>query len=83
MPRYIDANKLEELCDIMSEKCDGSGESIWNQFCTMVECSPTADVIEVVRCKNCIYREGSVCNYSSVYVRPNGYCQWGERKCND
>lgn len=50
MPRYVDADKLESLCDIMSDKCDdGIGESIWNQFRTVVECSPTVDVVEVVR----------------------------------
>ena len=41
---------------------------------------PTADVVEVVRCKDCKYKEGSACDYSAVYVRPNGYCQWGERR---
>ena len=41
---------------------------------------PTADVVEVVRCKDCKYKEGSVCDYSAVYVRPNGYCQWGEKR---
>lgn len=47
LPRYIDATKLEELCEIMGDKCDdGSGESLWNQFKTVVECSPTADVVE-------------------------------------
>lgn len=35
---------------------------------------------EVVRCKDCLYRVGNACDYSAVYVRPNGYCQWGERK---
>lgn len=35
---------------------------------------------EIVRCKDCKYREGSACDYSAVYVRPNGYCQWGERR---
>ena len=44
--RLIDADKLEELCDIMAEKCGGSEESIWNQFRTTVELSPTADVVE-------------------------------------
>ena len=39
--RLIDADKLCELCDIMAEKCDGIGESIWNQFRTTVEWSPT------------------------------------------
>lgn len=44
--RLIDADKLEELCDIMAEKCGENGESIWNQFRTVVECSPTVDVPE-------------------------------------
>ena len=35
---------------------------------------------EIVRCKDCKYREGSMCDYSAVYVRPNGYCQWGEKE---
>lgn len=34
---------------------------------------------EIVRCKDCKFKEGSCCDYSAVYVRPNGYCQWGER----
>lgn len=41
---------------------------------------PTPDVVEVVRCKDCKYREGSACDYSAVYVRPEGYCQWGEKE---
>lgn len=35
--RLIDAGKLEELCNIMAEKCDGIGTSIWEQFRTTVE----------------------------------------------
>lgn len=41
--RLIDADKLESLCDIMADKCDGIGESIWSQFRTTVEWSPTID----------------------------------------
>lgn len=41
---------------------------------------PTVDAVKVVRCKDCMYRDGNACDYSSVYVRPNGYCQWGRRK---
>lgn len=40
----------------------------------------TVDAPEVVRCKDCMYRYGNVCDYSAVYVRPHGYCQWGRRK---
>lgn len=35
---------------------------------------------ELVRCTDCKHNDGSCCDYSAVWVRPNGYCQWGERK---
>ena len=34
---------------------------------------------ELVRCKDCKHRQGNACDYSAVWVRPNGFCQWGER----
>lgn len=34
---------------------------------------------ELVRCRDCKHREGSACDYSAVWVRENGFCQWGER----
>ena len=45
--------------------------------------APTADVVEVVRCKDCKHKQGSACDYSAVWVQPNGYCQWGERRDDD
>ena len=36
------------------------------------------DMEEVVRCKDCRYRDGEECNYSAVIVHPNGYCYWGK-----
>lgn len=39
-----------------------------------------ADYVQVVRCKDCKYKQGSACDYSAVWVRPNGFCHWGERK---
>lgn len=35
---------------------------------------------QIVRCKDCMYRDGNACDYSAVYVRPHGYCQWGRRE---
>ena len=91
MPRYIDATKLEELCDIMADKCDGgTGESIWNQFRTTVEWSPTADVVEVVRCKDCVwyderrpYANGHTlyeCRNLERFLPPDFFCKDGERR---
>lgn len=45
MPRLIDADKLIELCNIMADKCDGIGKSIWEQFAITVEWSPTVDAV--------------------------------------
>ena len=45
-----------------------------------IEEMPTVDAVPVVRCKDCKYKQGSACDYSAVWVRPNGFCSWGERK---
>ena len=50
------------------------------ELAELIETEPTVDAVEVVRCKDCLYRDGSACDYSAVYVRQNGYCQWGRRK---
>lgn len=39
-----------------------------------------AEVVgEMVRCNDCKHRNGSACDYSAVWLRENGFCQWGER----
>ena len=55
-------------------------ESLSEDWCKQIDMMPTVDAVKVVRCKDCKYKKGSVCDYSAVYVRPNGYCQWGERR---
>lgn len=75
--RLIDADKLEELCDIMSEKCGDIGESIWNQFRTTVECSPTIEAEPVRRgsewqwCHDCkeYDKENHCCHRWSTMIR--------------
>lgn len=45
----------------------------------------TAEVIEVVRCKDCIYSSyyGKICHCGvGRYVNPEHYCSYGERKEN-
>lgn len=58
---------------------------------------PTADVVEVVRCKECVFWDVEktglvdecVCKMHSVvkvhsrYTNPTDYCSYGERKCED
>lgn len=49
-----------------------------------VDAQPTADVVEVVRCKDCKrHIENDVgdifCNYHGVSMLENDYCSYGER----
>lgn len=84
MPRYIDANKLEEICDIMAEKNGDIGESIWNMFRTTIEWSPTIDAVPVVRCKDCRFYYRQECTRSKVeYKKSTDYCSKGERRTDE
>lgn len=79
MSRYIDADALlkgHEDHELISTHL------IWN--------APTADVVEIVRCKDCKHHEGLLNNNDGnvlcwvhdidVIVDRNGYCNYGERK---
>lgn len=76
--RAFDADKLLDILDVMIV-----GHKSASDVYDVVDRMPTVDAVPVVRCKDCLYREGSIwysCDYSAVYVRPNGYCQWGRKK---
>lgn len=66
-----------------------------NEHCRLfVSEIPTADVVEVVRCKDCKHCklqypvkakgeeaiEGYYCYFNREYVKPTHYCSYGERK---
>ena len=46
---------------------------------TKVKQIPTADAVEVIRCKDCDDWIGDICR-ELRYGDPNGYCAWAERK---
>lgn len=83
MSKYIDAVYFcEKICRCKDDSCDKSNCPILN--------APTADVVEVVRCKDCkyCYKMG----VSGLYwackhpdrnpngCSPNDYCNYGERE---
>lgn len=39
--RLIDADNLIELCEIMTDKCGETGESVWGQYQMVAEDLPT------------------------------------------
>ena len=90
MRRYIDAEDVEKRIDIVM----GSEPKAWDKKALrelkmyVVHAVPTADVVEVVRCKDCKY--GKIdslfcCEYEcSVFgnsnVEANDFCSYGELK---
>ena len=95
MSRYIDANLLlEEIEDNLPINWTDSDRELQEQFDYqvfkhMVDYQPTADVVEVVRCKDCIHRYNPYGNdeyYCDLdremvgLVRKEDYCSGGERR---
>ena len=94
MRRYIDADKLVAWCnETYNAQSTVGGKAYVNAFLTKVLSCPTADVVEVVRCKDCKYAEhcyGDVfdcrCPHTpfatdeySISCNGNDYCSYGER----
>lgn len=81
MSRYIDADELE---DTMLYGMCGTGYQ--TLALSLIKEVPTADVVEIVRCKDCKY-EKTCCR--NIIDDPDGipvqidYCSYGERKDGD
>lgn len=95
MSRYIDADRLVAWCqNTFQMQSTTAGKAFVNDFLTAVLSCPTADVVEVVRCKDCKYchhraipnNERYECEYHGYsdevvnYVNPTHYCSHGERR---
>ena len=87
--RYIDVT--DENIQAVLEKVPYYPDEIW-KFTAMTERFQTVDAVEVVRCKDCRHRihdevtKEWFCNSwhsGFVYVKPNDFCSYGERKCPD
>lgn len=74
--RLIDAEKLWLTTEYTE---DGKVHKYYEQF--EVDNAPTIDAVQVVRCKDCKYYNGEYddCAYD-IFVKPNGYCMYGEEK---
>lgn len=105
MSRYIDADvTLETLKELLfktainnvgytrdvDEVCKDIAD---NRLSVWMEYVPSADVVEVVRCKDCVYKriqDDGITHYyyCALEDRPNrqwsvddtDFCSWGERK---
>ena len=79
--------------EIQDNKAVGIGEFLFAVIRGIIENQPAADVVEVVRCKNCEYFIASkykpFCQYhtnnagycdEACWVNENDFCSYGERK---
>ena len=81
MSRYIDADKLMNYANNMKDKTIDAND---------IARFPTADVVEVIRCKDCLHFDNetkwTVCTrwsadpYEQASVGKNDFCSHGERE---
>lgn len=104
MAEYIDkadlVKRLENRVKDYGRDCNSNAPIIsgtYQAVLHMVENLPTADVVSVVRCKDCKrcehfypecdingnHREAYYCKSIKGDVKPDDYCCWGERRSND
>ena len=80
MSRYIDADVF-----MKNLKTNEHGDTDVNQVEIAINKS-RADVVEVVRCKNCKWWDSDCgwCDlWGNTHEYKDGYCSYGERKTND
>lgn len=82
MSRYIDADKvlgkMRKTFDMQDLYLPIHLKEL------IIDDMPTADVVEVVRCKDCVYYHPSYCEiwskYGTVQTKEQGFCYMAERK---
>ena len=92
MSRYIDADKMQKDLD---ERKWVVTELMYSWITSLIERQPTVDVVEVVRCKDCVssrplnrndrfesrYSEGCIyCMRTDEGVAYDDYCSYGEKR---
>ncbi len=86
MSRYIDADKAIEVWKDQ-DYIKVSSQEVNARI--MLDAVPSADVVKVIRCKDCKYRKKVLncsygeCIYSASMVTDNDFCSNGEVKTNE
>ena len=80
MARYIDANKVMEEIN----RTGGHNLCGWQTIGVkaLIDRQQTADVVEVVRCKDCKHFVSEICrhDFAMNFCRGDDFCSYGERK---
>lgn len=91
MAEYIEREAVLAICREMSA-CEwnhrvspASWADAYNQFAEDVEEIPAADVVEVVRCKDCKHRDGELGqpNIVCYQMHDDDFCSYGEWREGD
>lgn len=78
---YIEIEKVLETARNGYHSDFGRSMADLTSLQEVLEDTPTADVVEVVRCRDCKhYSGGRFCYYSENTVLDNDYCSYGERR---
>ena len=85
--RLIDADALRDKLQAEIDKVNPPFDGVLGSIrCgvrlarNMVEDEPTVDAVEVVRCKDCIYKNFRICYAHFAEVREDDYCSRGRKK---
>lgn len=87
MSRLIDADELKEYItkayeerksEFKTDKYRDMAKLVTESFCMDIDEAPTVDAVEVVRCKDCVFKKGEhLCLFSGA-VENEGYCHRGK-----
>lgn len=92
MPEYIEREAFRKKLAVGAEYLD---EDTLLTVVNLLDCEPAADVVEVVRCKDCKRCDGfpepddiqpneiGLCKINMLAVKPDGFCSYGERRDDD
>lgn len=90
MPDYIEREALQEnFIEHMQNDRMACPIIKTLEVLEIIENQPTADVVPVVRCKDCIWSYKNTfngrfgCHCLNIYVNENDYCCYGKRKENN
>ena len=87
MAEYIDRDALLAEAKRISGPMTGDGWDNWGVY-ALINRQPAADVVEVVRCKDCIHYDGRLCHNPNTFddektagnTTDMWYCADGEKK---
>ena len=85
MAEFIERDKFRNILEAKAEMTLGTPKQVFYNTIAMLDLIPAADVVEVVRCKDCEYRtEKGICEKFRqrypFYPEDDFHCGYGKRK---